>query len=394
MAIDTDKNRINDILERGVEEIVDKAHLEKQLKSGKKLRIKLGIDPTGPMMHIGRASILWKLKAFQDLGHQVILIIGDFTSLIGDASDKTETRKRLTKKDIKENMKGYAKQLGVVLDMKKVELRHNSEWLKKMSLQEMLEMAMNFTAQQMIQRRNFKERWDGGKPIGLHELFYPLLQGTDSVAIKADVELGGFDQLFNLKAGRDLQRINGQKPQDIMALKMLDGLDGRKMSTSWGNVINILDEPNDMFGKLMSMKDDMMPSYFEICTKLAPSEVTKILKQNPRDAKARLSKEVVALYHGEKKAKEAEEEFNRVFKEKALPSNIPIFTVSKKDYPIMDLLKNAGLVASKGEARRTIEGGGVRINNEKKIDWQENIFLKSGDIISVGKRKFIKIKVK
>jgi len=394
MAIKTNNNQILDILNRGVEEVVDKAHLEKQLLSGKKLRIKLGIEPTGPKIHIGRAITLWKLKAFQELGHTVVLIIGDFTGLIGDASDKQEARNQLTEKQIKENMKDYKKQLGMVLDMKKVEVRYNSEWLGKMSAKDLLKLAMNFSTQQMIQRRNFKERWDGSKTIGLHELFYPLLQGSDSVAIKADVELGGFDQLFNLKAGRDIQRINKQEPQDIMTLKMLDGLDGRKMSTSWGNVINILDEPNDMFGKIMSMKDELMGDYFELCTRLNEKEIKEIQKQGPRDAKARLAKEIVGLYYGEKKAEKAEQEFDSVFKQKEMPSNIPVFETSKKVYPIMDLLKDSGLVESKSEAKRIITGGGVKINDVKKNNWQENINLTNSSIIRVGKQKFLKIKIK
>lgn len=393
MAINTDENKIQDILERGVEEIVDKQHLEEQLKSGKKLRIKLGIDPTGTKIHIGRATILWKLKAFQDLGHQVVLIIGDGTGLIGDASDKTEMRKGLAEKELKENMKSYEKQLGLILNMKKVELRRNSEWLGKITWLEGLELSKEFTAQQLIQRRNFKERWNQKKPIGLHELSYPLLQGTDSVAIKADVELGGFDQLFNLKAGRNIQRINKQPPQDIMTLKMLDGLDGRKMSTSWGNVINITDTPNDMFGKVMSMKDELMPNYFELCTQLTKKEVEEIQKQGPRAAKARLAKEIVTFYHGDKKAQKAEEEFNKVFKDRGQPSDIPVFEPEKEMYNILDLLFDAGMASSKGEARRLVIGNGVKINNQVKSNWQKEIKLEDNMIVQVGKLKYVKIKL-
>jgi len=262
-----------------------------------------------------------------------------------------------------------------------------------MSAKDLLKLAMNFSTQQMIQRRNFKERWEKEKTIGLHEMFYPLLQGSDSVAIKADVELGGFDQLFNLKQGRNIQRLNKQKPQDIMTLTMLNGLDGRKMSTSWGNVINITDEANDMYGKVMSMKDGMMESYFELCTRVPLNEVKKILKQQPRDAKARLAKEITELYHGKQKAEEAEREFNKIFRERALPSDIPIFKTKKKVYPVMDLLKDAELVASKSEARRVIESGGVRVNDKKQEDWKKSISLKNGDTIRVGKRKFARIKV-
>ena len=389
----TNPKKIKEILSRGVEEIIEKESLIKKLKSGKKLRIKHGIDPTGPKIHIGRASQLWKLRAFQELGHQVVLIIGDFTAQIGDASDKQTKRKALSKKEVKANMKDYAKQIGKILDMKKVELRYNSEWLGKMEIKDLLDLKMNFTAQQMIQRRNFKERWDKGKPIGLHELDYPLFQGYDSMAIKADVEIGGFDQLFNLKTGRVVQKIFKQPSQDILILKMLDGLDGRKMSTSWGNVINIIDNPKEMYGKIMSMKDELIEDYFKLCTKLSLDEIKKIQKDlNPRDAKAKLAKEIVKIYYDEKTAKKAEKEFNRIFKERKTPSKIPVFKTSKKIYPILDLLFDSKLALSKSEAKRLIKSGGVSINGVKVKNWQERIKIEGEKIIKVGKRKFIKIK--
>jgi len=395
MKINTNPKKIKEILSRGVETIIEKGSLLKKLKSGKRLRIKHGIDPTGPKIHIGRAVQFWKLRAFQDLGHQIVLIIGDFTGQIGDASDKQAMRKPLTLAEIKENMRNYVKQIGKILDMKKVELHYNSEWLNKLTIKDLLSLSMKFTAQQMIQRRNFKERWDQGRPIGVHELTYPLFQGYDSVAIKAEVEIGGSDQLFNMKVGREIQEIFGQEPQDIMTLKMLSGLDSRKMSTSWGNVINILDKPKEMYGKIMSMKDELIEDYFELCTKIPLNEIKKI--KNPRNAKARLAREVVKLYHGEKQAKIAEEEFKRIFKEKELPSKIPIFFTSKKVYPILDLLFDSKQVASKSEAKRVILSGGVsvKIKDEKlKIkDWREKIKIQEGLVIQVGKRRFIKIKI-
>ncbi len=257
--------------------------LKKRLLSGEKLRIKHGIDPTGSKIHIGRATQLWKLKAFQDLGHKIVLIIGDFTAQIGDASDKQAARKPLSEGEIRKNLKNYLKQIGKILDIKKTEAHYNSEWLKKMTVRDLLRLSMGFTAQQMIQRRNFKERWDQGKPIGLYELDYPLLQGYDSVAIKADLEIGGVDQLFNLQAGREIQKMFNQKPQDILTLKMLSGLDGRKMSTSWGNVINMIDFPNDMFGKMMSMHDEMIVDYFELCTKIPLAEIEKIKRDYSKE---------------------------------------------------------------------------------------------------------------
>lgn len=397
MKVDTNPKKIKELLERGVEEIIEKKSLLKKLKSGKSLRIKHGIDPTGPKIHLGRAAQFWKLKAFQELGHKIILIIGDFTAQIGDASDKTSMRKPLSPKEVKENMKTYTSQIGKILDIKKVEVHRNSEWFNNLKLKDLIPLAMKFTAQQMIQRRNFKQRWEKGKPIGVHELIYPILQGYDSFQVKADVEIGGFDQLFNLKVGREIQRIFGQPPQDIMTLKMLYGLDGRKMSTSWGNVVNILDPPQEMYGKIMSMKDELIGDYFELCTNLSLKEIEKIKtelklkKLNPRDAKAFLAREIVGLYHGKKAAQKAEEEFNRIFKEKKLPSKIPVFKTSKKEIEILDLLCQTGLSISKSQGKRLILQGGVKIDGKIKTNWKERIKLERGMIIQVGKRRFIKI---
>ncbi|MBI3631764.1 MAG: tyrosine--tRNA ligase [Candidatus Staskawiczbacteria bacterium] len=395
--INTNPDKINEILSRGVEEIFEKENLLKKLQSGGQLRIKHGIDPTGPKIHIGRAFQFWKLRDFQELGHKVVLIIGDFTAQIGDASDKQAMRKTLTEKEIKNNMKDYAKQIGKILDMKKVELHYNSEWFSKMKVRDFVSLQMLFTAQQTIQRRNFKERWDEGKPIGQHELDYPLFQGYDSVMIKADIETGGSDQLFNLQTGREIQKSFNQKPQDIMILKMLSGLDGRKMSTSWGNIITIVDEPKDMYGKIMSMKDELIDEYFELATRLSKNEINGIKKSlnNPRNIKARLAKEIVTLYHGKTKAQKAEEEFNKVFRDRQAPSEIEIFKTDEKEYPVLDLLFDSKIVLSKNEAKRLVEGGAVttEINNEKtKIDdWKKMIEIQNNMIIKVG-RKFIKIK--
>jgi tyrosyl-tRNA synthetase len=400
VAINTDSKKIKEILERGIEQVINKNNLLKKLKSGKKLRIKLGVDPTGPRMHIGRAIQLWKLRAFQDLGHQIVFIVGDFTGKIGDASDKESIRKPLTDNEIQKNLKDYKKQIGKILDMKKVEFHYNSEWSKKLKLDDFLSIAMNFTAQQMIQRRNFKERWDSGKPIGIHELTYPILQGYDSVMIKADVEIGGYDQLFNLKTGRDMQRLFKQKPQDIMVSKMLYGLDNRKMSTSWGNVINILDKAEDMYGKIMSMKDELILHYFELTTQLSLTEIKKIEKAlekkeiNPKDAKNILAKEIIGIYHNKKAAENAEKKFNLIFKENKIPSRIPHFKTSEKSLAILDLLVKTKLSSSKKEAKRLIMQGGVSIDNEQVKDWQEDVKLKNNLVLKVGKRKFVKIIIK
>jgi len=397
MQIETNYKKVEEVLTRGVEKVINLDHLRKRLLSGRKLRIKHGIDPTGPKIHIGRATQLWKLKDFQELGHKIILIIGDFTAQIGDASDKQAMRRPLTAKEVKENMKNYIKQIAKILDIKKVEFHYNSEWLNKLTIKKLLNLAMNFTAQQTIQRRNFKERWERGKPIGLHELAYPLLQGYDSVAVKADVELGGFDQLFNLKAGRDIQKIFGQESQDIMTLKMLFGLDGRKMSTSWGNVINITDKSEEQFGKIMSMKDELILDYFELCTRITLEEIKKMGKElkknqiNPRDLKLKLAREIVRLYHGKKAAKRAEKEFRRVFERKELPSRIPNISIKVKKLNILNLLVETKLTSSKSEAKRLILQKAVKINGVLKENWQEIIEIKNGMVIQVGKRRFRKV---
>jgi len=388
MVIVTDSKKIQNVLDKGVERIIRKESLVKKLKSGKKLRIKFGIDPTGPKIHLGRAVQFWKLRAFQELGHQIVLIIGDFTAQIGDASDKISMRKSLSESEVKKNMKDYSKQIGKILDMKKVELHYNSEWLNKLSAKDLISLSTKFTAQQMIQRRNFKERWEDGKPIGLHELDYPLLQGYDSVAIKADVEIGGYDQLFNLKVGREIQKTFGQPSQDIMVLKMLPGLDGRKMSTSWKNVVTIVDSPKDMYGEIMSLKDELIPLYFELCTQ----KELKEKKKNPRDMKAKLAKEIVSLYWGEEKAKKAEEEFDKIFRQKKLPTKLPVFTAKKNIYSLVNLLFDSKLVSSKTEGKRVISQGGVKIDNKIAKDWRKDVKIKNGMIVQIGRRKFIKIK--
>jgi len=392
-----DKNRIKEILERGVEKIVDKRHLEKRLMSGERLRIKLGIDPTGPKIHLGRAISLWKLRDFQDLGHQIVLIVGDFTAKVGDASDKTSQRPMLTDAQIQKNLKGYKNQFGLILDMNKVELHYNSEWLSKIKPEDFIKLASLFTIQQMVQRRNFKERFESGKEIGLHESFYPLLQGYDSVAVKADVETGGYDQLFNLLAAREIQKYYSQPPQDIIVYEMLYGLDGRKMATSWGNAITLVDSPGEQYGKIMSMRDELILDYFRLCTRLPMTEIRIIEKSlksgslNPRDAKAKLAREIVTIYHGKAAAFKAEKEFNRVFKEHKIPSQVSTFKLKTAKINILDLLVRTKLAPSKSEAKRLIEQKGVKIDQEIIDDWKKEIIIKKGMILQVGKRKFLKL---
>ncbi len=394
--INTDSQKIENILNRGVEDIFVVDSLRKKLESGKELRIKLGIDPTGPKIHIGRAGVLRKLKAFQDLGHKIVLIVGDFTAQIGDPSDKTEKRPMLTSEKIKENLADYKNQIGKIIDISKTEFRFNSQWLSKLGFQEIAELAESFSIQQMSARRNFKDRMEKGQEVSLREFFYPLMQGYDSVAINADVELGGFDQLFNLKAGRIIQRHYGKPEQDVLTIKMLEGTDGRKMSTSWENAINISDEPNDMYGKIMSVKDELIYNYFVLCTDLPMSEIDSIKEsiqsgKNPRDVKAHLAREIVSLYHGEKKAKEAEDNFENTFGKGLVPEDVVEVSVAD-EAALVDVLLEKKIVESKLEFRRLISEGAITNmdTNEKISDTETKV---SEGVYKIGKRRFIKIKI-
>ena len=375
------------ILERNVEAVINKASLEKKLSSGKKLRIKFGIDPTGGNIHIGRAVALRKLRDFQNLGHKIVLIIGDFTAEIGDPSDKLEKRPMLTKNEIKKNLKNYLPQLGKIIDLKKAEVHYNSKWLSKLNFGDLMKHAEMFSVGQMLERRNFRERFEAHKEISLRELFYPIMQGYDSVAVKADVEIGGTDQLFNLLAGRKIQEFHGMKPQEILTTEMLEGTDGRKMSTSWGNVINISDEPRDMFGKVMSLKDDLISKYFFLATNLGREEINALNKLRPIDAKERLAFEIVKIYHGEKRANEARDFFKETFREKKLPGEIP--AVKSNDAKLSDILLREHLVSSSSEFRRLLRGGAIEAD-QKRID-DPNFKPSAGMVIKIGKKKFFRV---
>jgi tyrosyl-tRNA synthetase len=393
----TKKEIIKDLLSRGVTNVIEKKHLEEALESGKKLRVKFGIDPTGPQVHVGHAVTLWKLRQFQDLGHKIVLIIGDFTAQIGDPSDKESERQPLTKEQIETNKKDYLTQIGMIFDLKKTEIHHNSDWHASSSKQEMIEEAMNFTVNQMSQRDNFAKRLKDDKPIGLHEFLYPLLQGMDSVAIKSDVELGGNDQYFNLLAGRTLQKKYGQPQQDIITFELLEGTDGRKMSKTYQNAIFLKDPANEMFGKVMSIKDELITRYYLMATEVSLPEVKKVEKdlesgKNPRDLKARLAHEIVKRYHGEKAAKLAAEDFEKKFVKKELPDEIPTIKLKKATMFLADILVDTKMVESKSEARRLIEQGGVRVDGAV-IGSREAVIEPVKDmIVQVGKRKFIKVK--
>jgi len=393
---DTNEQKINGLLNRGVVEILVREHLEERLHKGEKLRIKFGIDPTGSVLHLGHSVCLLKLRELQDLGHQIIFLIGDFTARIGDPTGRTTKRLPLTEKQIKENMKSYKKQAGLILNMRKVETRYNSEWWNKMNLTEMMQLSMKVTYSQVSAREDFKKRLAEDKDLTVEEFLYPVLQGYDSVALKADVEIGGTDQKFNMLMGRQIQKRYEQEPQDVITVPILEGLSGtEKMSKSLDNYIALASDPAEMFGKVMSVKDELVDHYFELATRFSEDEIAEIKKaNNPRDIKAKLAKEIVKMYHGEKEAESAEEEFNRIFRNKELPSDMPVFTTDKKEYLLADLLCDSMMAPSKNEAKRLIEAGAVDVDNKTEKDWRKPVEIKNGTIIKVGSRKFVKIKLK
>ena len=393
MKSQTDKDQIIDVLTRGVEEVFVRKHLEEALFSGKKLRIKYGIDPTGPRIHLGRASTLSKVKMFQDMGHQIVLVVGDFTARIGDPSDKLEKRPMLSREKVEENMKEYEALLGKILNLDHVEIRYNSEWLARLLFDEVADLAESFSVQQMSARRNFKERIDKGEEISLREFLYPLMQGYDSFAVRADVEIGGFDQLFNLKAGRVVQKHYGQPEQDIVTTEMLPGTDGRKMSTSWGNVINTNDEPCDMFGKIMSLNDELIEKYFLLCTDISNKQIEKIITEhsNPRDQKMILGKEIVALYHGKEVGEKAESSFIKTFQKKEIPEEVKEI-IASPDSLLRNVLVEKKIIPSKNEWKRLIEGNAIHDLNKKVVI--DDIYAKTETkemYLKIGKKIFIKI---
>ena len=394
-----DKKKIEELLTRGVAEVIGRDDLERALLTGKKLRVKLGIDPTSPNLHIGRGVVLLKLRDFQELGHLVVFIVGDFTGEIGDTSDKDTERPKLSTDQVKQNMNTYLDQAGKILDMNKVEVHYNSEWLENPGYREILRQADVFSLAPFINRENIKKRLDEGGRISLREVFYPLMQGYDSVMVKADVELGGTDQRFNLLAGRDLQKDYGQKPQSIIMTNLILGTDGRKMSSSWGNTINLMDSAQDMHGKVMSIPDAIIVSYFVHCTRMPLSQIEKIKKEltedaNPRDAKMRLAREIVTLYHGADAAQASEEHFISLFRKHETPADIPELKL-RQGLTIVEILVAAGFAASKSDARRLIKQGGVTWD-EESISQETFVptLTQEGSVLKKGKRFFTKIQLR
>ena len=390
-------------IKHGVADLINEQDLvkkiEKSIKENKPLVVKLGLDPTAPDIHLGHTVPLRKLRLFQEFGHQVVIVIGGFTARIGDPTGKSVTRPPLTKEEVLKNAETYKTQIFKVLDPEKTIVRDNSEWLESMNFADVLRLASSYTVARMMERDDFSKRFKEGRPIGVHEFMYPLMQGQDSVALHADVEFGGTDQTFNLLMGRHLQELEGQEPQVVITMPLLEGLDGiQKMSKSLGNYIGIDEEPKEMYGKAMSIPDELMMRYFMLVTDMSIEEQEDMAKRlesgelHPRDAKMQLARTIVRLYHGEEAALEAEEEFKRVFQQRAMPTDIPEYAMDAPTEPIFvpQFCTDAGLTASNGEARRSIKAGAFKVNGEKYTE--ENLKLEDGMIVQVGKRKFVKIK--
>ncbi len=386
-------------IKRGVDEILPEEDLIEKLKSGKTLTIKAGFDPTAPDLHLGHTVLINKLRTFQQLGHKVVFLIGDFTGLIGDPTGKNVTRKPLSKEQVLENAKTYQEQVFKILDEDKTEIRFNSEWMDGLGAAGMIKLAASQTVARMLERDDFKKRYNNGQPIAIHEFLYPLVQGWDSVALKSDVELGGTDQRFNLLMGRELQKEQGQKQQSIVMVPLLEGLDGvQKMSKSLNNYIGITDAPNDMFGKVMSISDDLMWRYYDLLSFRPLEEIAELKTrvangENPRDIKIMLAKEIIARFHDDAAAEGAHQDFIQRFQKNAIPDDMPELEIALSDEGIAigNLLKEANLVGSTSDAMRMIKQGAVKINGDKVEDTRLVITEKGENVYQVGKRKFARI---
>lgn len=392
------KENLN-LIKRGIDELISEDELIAKLKSKKQLIVKAGFDPTAPDLHLGHTVLLNKLRHFQQLGHQIVFLIGDFTGMIGDPSGKNKTRPALHQEEINENAKSYKKQVFKILDPKLTDVRFNSEWSNKLGAEGIIKLASQYNLARMLERDDFNKRYKSNQTIALHEFLYPLIQANDSIALEADIELGGTDQKFNLLVGRELQRANGQEPQVVITVPILEGLDGvNKMSKSLDNYVGIDESPNEMFGKIMSISDELMWRWFELLSFRSIDEI-KALKadqargKNPRDIKIDLAKELIARFHDEQSANLAEENFINQFQKKNIPDNIEeiSFSMSGDSMPLANLLKECGMTSSTSEAMRMIEQGAVRIDEKKIIDTKHIVSSNTSAIYQVGKRKFKKI---
>lgn len=386
--------------------MVLREELLEKLKRGRPLRVKYGADPSAPDLHLGHSVPLRRLRKFQELGHRIVFIIGDFTGRIGDPSGRSKTRPMLSEEQIRANAKTYAEQVGKILDVSQCEIAYNSEWFGKMDAADLLRLTSHYTVARMLERDDFAKRLAEESPIAVLELLYPLVQGYDSVAVRADVEVGGTDQLFNLLVGRDIMRAYGLEPQVVLTWPLLVGIDGtEKMSKSLGNYVGIAESPGEMFGKLMSIPDDLLPQYLQLLLEWPAEKVREALEAveagqvNPRDLKDEMAREIVATYHGEDAAQEASEEFRRVFSQRELPSEMPDVEVAAEDLTngaiwIIKLVRAAGFAPSNSEARRLVRQGGVRINDEPIKDDTASVVVKTGDVLKVGRRRFGRIVIK
>ncbi|MBX5479537.1 MAG: tyrosine--tRNA ligase [Pyrinomonas methylaliphatogenes] len=405
------KNGLTDIeeqlayLRKGTVEIIRedelRAKLQRSAQTGKRLRVKLGADPTAPDIHLGHTVVIRKLRAFQELGHTAIFLIGDFTGMIGDPSGKSVTRPQLTREEIEANAETYKAQIFKLLDPERTVIEFNSRWMERMTTADFIRLASHVTVKQILERDDFQKRLAEERPIALHELLYPLVQAYDSVALEADVELGGTDQKFNLLMGREVQRAYGQEPQIAIIMPLLEGTDGvQKMSKSLGNYIGINEPPQEIFGKVMSISDELMWRYYELCTDLRPDEIEAMRAKaergeiNPRDAKAELARRIVADFHGLEAARRAEEEFNRIFRRHEAPSEVPELALTGGRWKVARLLVETGLAPSMGEARRLMEQGGVRIEGERitRTDAEIELEAERPLLVQVGKRRFLRVR--
>ncbi|MFW2491275.1 tyrosine--tRNA ligase [Clostridium chromiireducens] len=390
------------IIMKGVDEIIGLDSLKEKLiksnENNKPLIVKLGLDPSAPDIHLGHTVVLRKMKQLQDLGHKVIIIIGDFTGKIGDPTGKAKGRKALTTEQVLENAKTYEEQIFKVLDKDKTEVRFNSEWLSKLTFEETIKLAATMTVARMLEREEFKKRYENQVPISVHEFFYPLMQGFDSVSINADIELGGTDQRFNVLMGRMLQKEYGQEPQATIFMPLLEGLDGKeKMSKSLGNYIGIDEKAEVMYEKAMTIPDELIVKYFNLVTDIHPDDIKELEndlkdeKVNPRDIKMKLAKEIVRLYHGKNEAEKAEERFKTVFQKGQMPKDIETIIIEGENFDIGEILVLNGFVKSKNELRRLVSQGGIKINNVK-VDNFEDIKMENEIVIQIGKKKFVRLK--
>ncbi len=400
-----DINKSLELIKRGTVEIINEKQLLLKLEQSKKekrpLIIKAGFDPTAPDIHLGHTVLLKKMRYFQDLGHTVIFLIGDYTGLIGDPSGVSKTRPRLTEREVAENAGTYKDQVSKILDMKRLKVCFNSKWLRSMDGVKIAELMSKYSVSQMLERDDFSKRYKTHKPINMLEFLYPLLQGYDSFALKADIELGGNDQKFNLLVGRDIQSAYGQDPQVVITTPLLEGTDGiRKMSKSYGNYIGITEAPKEMFGKIMSISDDLMWKYYELLTDVSMDNITSMKRDalsgvlNPKDAKVRLAETIITIYHNSRDAKKAQEEFDNVFKKGNHPAQMPIYKTVELEQFVWDILKKSQLAATSSQARRLMEQGGVSVDGEKIQDVNIKIMPKEGMIIQVGKRRFLKVQIR